>query len=141
MAETHQGPALSTEDIEALHQQLLAEQQRLKHELYELTSGDEAVSTTDVISESGGIPSDQADDADALFQAERNRAIIAHTQQILVQVDEALARIAAGTYGKCTNCGRPIAPARLKALPYVALCIDCQTKSELAASQGGPSRV
>lgn len=138
MAETQQDPVLPIED---LHRQLLAEQQRLKHELYELTSGDEAVSTTDAMLDSGGIPSDQADDANAIFQAERNRAIIAHTQQILTQVDEALARIAAGTYGKCTNCGRPIAPARLRALPYVALCIDCQTKSELAASQGGPSRV
>ena len=137
MAETTQHPDLP---LETLHQRLLEEQQRLQHEVYELTSGDEAVSTTDPILDSGGMASDQADDADALTDAERNRALITHTQDILTQVDEALARFDAGTYGKCTNCGRPIQPGRLLALPYVALCIDCQTKSELTANQGGQPR-
>ncbi len=134
MPTTNQNPSLP---IEELHQRLLAEAQRLKHELHELTSGDESVTATGSVSESGGMASDQADDASAIFQAERNRAIITHTQQLLNQVNAALARIEAGTYGKCTNCGRPIQPARLRALPYVALCIDCQTKSEMASSQGG----
>jgi RNA polymerase-binding transcription factor DksA len=135
MTEPAQNP-----NLEALHQRLLEEQQRLKHELYELTSGDESVSTTDPILDSGGMASDQADDADALTDAERNRALITHTQGMLTQVDEALARFDAGTYGKCTNCGRPIQPGRLQALPYVALCIDCQTKSEHPANQGGQPR-
>lgn len=120
---------------------MLDEEQRLKHELHELTSGDEAVSTTDALLESGGIPSDQADDASALFQAERNRALITHTQHLLKQVTEALKRIDAGTYGKCINCGRPIQAARLQALPYVALCIDCQSKSEASINIGGQPRV
>lgn len=127
--------------IEEFQQRLRDEEQRLKHELYQLTSGDDAVSTADALLEGGGLTSDQADDADALFQAERNRAIITHTQQLLDQVNAALARIDTGTYGKCTNCGRPIQPARLQALPYVALCIDCQTRSELASNQGGRPRV
>lgn len=138
MTQTQQNPSLP---IEELHQRLRDEKQRLSHELYELTRGDEAVGTTDPIHESGGIPSDQADDADALFQAERNRALITHTRHLLTQVDEALARIDAGTYGICTNCGRPIPVARLRALPYAALCIDCQAKSETSANQGGSSRL
>ncbi len=138
MTETNQSQALP---VEELRQRLLDEQQRLEHELYELTSGDEAVSTTDPILESGGMSSDQADDADALSQAERNRAITTHTQQLLNQVNEALARMDAGTYGRCTNCGRPIPLARLKALPYATLCIDCQTKLETAHNPGGRSRV
>lgn len=137
MTETPQNPSLP---IEELQQRLLDEEQQLRHELYELTSGDEAVSTSDEILESAWVASDQADDANTLFQAERNRAIIAHTRQLLAQVDAALERIKAGTYGKCTNCGRPIQPARLRALPYVSLCIDCQTKSELATNQGGQPR-
>ncbi len=134
MAETNKSPTLP---LEELQQRLIAEEQRLRHELYVLTSGDESVTATGAVSEGGGMASDQADDASAIFQAERNRAIITHTQHLLGQVKEALARIDAGTYGKCTNCGRPIQPARLRALPYVALCIDCQTKSEMASSQGG----
>ncbi|HEY7125143.1 MAG TPA: TraR/DksA C4-type zinc finger protein [Ktedonobacterales bacterium] len=127
----------TTLPLEALRRSLLDEQQRLKHELFELTSGDEAVTPTDPILESGGMASDQADDADALSQAERNRAITIHTQRLLTQVNEALARMDAGTYGKCANCGKPIAPARLKALPSAALCIECQAKSESGQRLGG----
>jgi DnaK suppressor protein len=123
--------------LEELRKRLLEERQRLEHELFELTSGDEAVTPTDPILESGGMASDQADDADALSQAERNRAITMHTQRLLAQVDEALVRMDAGTYGKCANCGKPIAPARLKALPSAGLCIDCQAKSESGQRSGG----
>ncbi|HLV98105.1 MAG TPA: TraR/DksA C4-type zinc finger protein [Ktedonobacterales bacterium] len=137
MAQTPQQPALP---IEELHQRLLDEEQRLRHELYELTSGDEAVGTADLVLESAGMASDQADDADALFEYERTRAIAEHTRQLLTQVHEALERIDAGTYGICTNCGRPIQPARLRALPYVTLCIDCQAKGEQASGQGGQPR-
>jgi DnaK suppressor protein len=41
------------------------------------------------------------------------------------QLQEALARIDAGTYGLCTRCGKSITPARLAALPYASTCITC----------------
>ena len=41
------------------------------------------------------------------------------------QVHAALARIAAGTYGKCSTCDRPIGENRLQALPYASQCINC----------------
>lgn len=127
----------TTLPLEELRRSLSDERQRLEHELFELTSGDEAVTPTDPILESGGMASDQADDADALSQAERNRAITMHTKRRLSQVNEALERMDAGTYGKCANCGKPIAPARLRALPSAALCIDCQAKSESGQRLGG----
>ena len=40
-------------------------------------------------------------------------------------VRSALARIAAGTYGTCTNCGEAIARARLEAQPTATACIAC----------------
>ncbi|MGH9120634.1 MAG: TraR/DksA family transcriptional regulator [Acidimicrobiales bacterium] len=42
------------------------------------------------------------------------------------EIDKALARIEAGTYGKCERCGEPIPDARLEALPYAALCVSCK---------------
>ena len=45
--------------------------------------------------------------------------------QRIAEVDVALARVDAGTYGVCTACGQPIDPARLKARPAAALCIAC----------------
>jgi RNA polymerase-binding transcription factor DksA len=44
-------------------------------------------------------------------------------------VDAALARIEAGKYGICANCGKKIAQARLEARPESILCIDCKTAS------------
>lgn len=43
----------------------------------------------------------------------------------LREVDLALDRVAQGTYGTCTRCGRPIGDARLEARPAAALCISC----------------
>ncbi|MBW2693583.1 MAG: TraR/DksA family transcriptional regulator [Deltaproteobacteria bacterium] len=41
------------------------------------------------------------------------------------QIREALVRIREGTYGNCSQCGDPIAPKRLEALPYTDSCIGC----------------
>lgn len=43
------------------------------------------------------------------------------------EIDRALAKIDAGTYGICEHCGQPIAEARLEALPYAALCVACKS--------------
>ena len=43
-------------------------------------------------------------------------------------IDAALERIAQGRYGTCTRCGKPIAEARLEAVPHAALCQECQSE-------------
>lgn len=45
-------------------------------------------------------------------------------------VNEALQRIEAGTFGRCTGCGKTIPKARLDAIPYAEYCVDCERKSE-----------
>ena len=44
----------------------------------------------------------------------------------LIQIEAALERVNAGTYGLCGPCSRLIEPERLDALPAVALCIACE---------------
>lgn len=44
----------------------------------------------------------------------------------LAEIDAALARLRAGTYGVCLDCGDPIQPRRLEAVPWAARCRDCQ---------------
>lgn len=48
----------------------------------------------------------------------------------LDQVNQALTRLDAGEYGLCTECDETIAEARLKALPYATLCIQCAEATE-----------
>lgn len=48
----------------------------------------------------------------------------------LGEIDDALARLAAGSYGRCVDCGAQIPDARLEARPQAARCLDCQRRSE-----------
>jgi DnaK suppressor protein len=48
----------------------------------------------------------------------------------LAAIDAALARVEAGSYGQCTDCGVDIAEARLQASPEAPRCISCQEKQE-----------
>ncbi|HHJ14192.1 MAG TPA: TraR/DksA family transcriptional regulator [Gammaproteobacteria bacterium] len=52
-------------------------------------------------------------------------ALDEEARRTVQQIDQALARIRAGTYGLCERCGEPIGEERLKAIPYASLCIDC----------------
>jgi len=50
----------------------------------------------------------------------------------LLRTERALSKLEEGTYGTCDVCGKPIAPARLRAMPDGVLCLDC------AASERSP---
>ena len=52
-------------------------------------------------------------------------AIAQNEGLLLEQVQAAIQRIEAGTYGVCQECGKPIDEARLKAIPYAGHCINC----------------
>jgi DnaK suppressor protein len=50
----------------------------------------------------------------------------ANDRRLLELIDEALARIEAGEFGECVNCGEEIQPKRLDAIPWTPHCIRCQ---------------
>jgi RNA polymerase-binding transcription factor DksA len=52
----------------------------------------------------------------------------------LAGIDVALARIAAGTYENCTNCGRAIGFERLRSQPAAIRCMPCQEIHENSVS-------
>ena len=68
----------------------------------------------------------QAAAASQVFAQQRDLALRERAETQLTLVDEALARLEAGAYGRCVRCGLPIARDRLEALPWAARCIDCQ---------------
>jgi len=51
-------------------------------------------------------------------------------RSLFEQIDAALQRISAGTFGRCTSCGAAIAEERLEALPYTASCARCAQTAE-----------
>jgi DnaK suppressor protein len=73
---------------------------------------------------------DEADMA-AMQQAHEQAHWLEKDQkQRVAEIDRVLERIAAGRYGVCDNCAKPIPPERLEAKPHATLCIDCQSKIE-----------
>jgi DnaK suppressor protein len=60
-------------------------------------------------------------------ERERDLALSAQARAAVDEIDRALAKMDAGTYGICERCGNPIPKARLKALPYASLCVACKS--------------
>lgn len=79
---------------------------------------------------SGSADQHPADTATETVDREIDYTLEAHDERLLQAIDAALARIDAGTYGFCVNCGAPIAPERLEAMPWTTLCIECKRKEE-----------
>jgi DnaK suppressor protein len=58
-------------------------------------------------------------------------AMLQQQERLLAQIDAAIGRHKAGTYGRCVSCGEEIAFSRLKALPFAQRCAECQEQWEL----------
>jgi DnaK suppressor protein len=121
--------AYSKKELDDLRQRLLTEQAELQDQLTTIEEQSFANSQSDI---SGEVSFDEenADAGTFTFERERDLSIENNVRDLLGKIDRALGRMEEGTYGTCSRCGRPIEKARLKALPYVDLCIkDAQAQS------------
>jgi DnaK suppressor protein len=59
------------------------------------------------------------------FERAQLTALLAAARARIAEVDEALARLEAGTYGVCEQCGRPIGAERLEVRPFARRCMAC----------------
>lgn len=62
------------------------------------------------------------------FERSQTAALLASARQRLAEVDEALARLAAGGYGRCERCGEPVPVERLLARPAARTCVPCASR-------------
>jgi len=74
-----------------------------------------------------------ADSATETFMRELDEGLEENADHLLAEIEAALGRIDDGSYGRCVNCGRPIAAERLEAVPYATLCIDDKRAVESGA--------
>lgn len=68
-----------------------------------------------------------------VYEREKNLALVRRLEKRLEEIDTALRAAKKGTYGICERCGKPIDPARLKALPETTLCLRCKNELEKQA--------
>jgi RNA polymerase-binding protein DksA len=78
-----------------------------------------------------------AEDGTDAFERQFALKLASTENDSVVAIDDALRRMEEGGYGKCETCGEQVNYARLKALPFVRLCIQCQSEEE---RKQGPNR-
>jgi RNA polymerase-binding protein DksA len=120
---------LTKKEIDELQARLRGERADLSEQL--TTIEDQAFAATQSdLSGDVGVDDESADAGTATFEREKELSIEQNVRDLLQKIDRALKRIDQGTYGVCERCGKPIEKARIKALPYVDLCIkDAQAQS------------
>ena len=59
------------------------------------------------------------------FERAQLTALLSAARERIAEVDDALRRVDAGTYGICERCGQPIAEDRLAARPFARFCMAC----------------
>jgi RNA polymerase-binding transcription factor DksA len=119
----------SKKELDDLRERLLAEREELQAQLTTITEESFANSQSEI---SGEVSFDEenADAGTFTFERERDLSIENNVRDLMGKIDRALARMDDGSYGRCSRCGNPIEKARLKALPYVDLCLkDAQAQS------------
>jgi DnaK suppressor protein len=116
-------------ELDGLRQRLVDERTELQEQLTTIEETSFSTSQSDL---SGEVSFDEenADAGTFTFERERDLSIENNVRDLLGKIDRALARMDEGTYGICSRCGKPIEKARLRALPYVDLCLkDAQAQS------------
>jgi RNA polymerase-binding protein DksA len=78
----------------------------------------------------GMDPKDMADIASDDIDRKMIEVLGSQELKRLKSIDSALTRIKQGKYGVCVKCGKFIPAARLEALPYALMCIECKTEEE-----------
>lgn len=106
-----------------LHKRLVAQRDSLRSKL----SDDLNLGTSGRSSGPGDI-GDEAHDGSC---TELNSQLASLESRELAMVERALKSLRAGHYGRCESCEKAIPIARLQALPYTTLCINCQREREL----------
>lgn len=57
-------------------------------------------------------------------------SLLSQEQDALFEIEQALERITSGAYGLCATCGQAIPRARLEAIPFARLTVECQSRIE-----------
>ena len=113
-----------TVDFNVLRSQLESEQKRVAEELGQLKA---SVRPADERRE-GSPFGKREEEATESFELEKRLALERQLRDKLADIEQALRKFEEGSYGLCNNCGQPIDPARLEALPQATLCLDCKAQ-------------
>lgn len=118
---------MATLNLDEIRSRLEAERARLRREIDAQSAQLQEYDGSPTESRYGNHAADEATDT---YEEGKALALRAQLAGELNEVEHALRKIASGEYGRCEECGEEIDPERLEAMPYVRLCISCQSRAE-----------
>jgi DnaK suppressor protein len=110
---------MSETSQQVLRDQLQEERERVRDQLSRLGHGDDA---------SLDFDENFADSGQVTAERGEVEALSGQLSETLQDIEDALAKFDAGTYGSCESCGEPIPEVRLEAMPAARLCITCASQ-------------
>jgi DnaK suppressor protein len=130
--ETSEGgaPGVTEKDFKEFEQRLLAERQKILKEMGHLENTVLKVNQRDSAGDLSGYSFHMADVGTDAMEREKAFMFASNEGALLKEIDEALRKVYGGEFGVCEECGRPIARARLEAMPYARLCLSCKEREE-----------
>ncbi len=124
------------EQFKKQREQLEIEHKRLDDELAQL----ETNKSTAEERREGSPFGKREEEATETLELEKRLALENRIRQEMAKVEHALDKIVKGTYGICDNCGKPIDPERLEALPQATVCMNCKALLAKNAKATSPPR-
>jgi RNA polymerase-binding protein DksA len=119
---------LASSTVERFRKRLEEEQVRLEQLIEEARLELEVARQTESSAERSPDPGN-AEAGSMKFEYEKELSMQQNSIDLLRKVEHALDRVEKGSYGVCEVCGESIPVARLEALPYASLCVDCARRT------------
>jgi RNA polymerase-binding protein DksA len=122
---------VNAKELQAMKTKLLEERERLASDLASLEEST-AATAKDASGDLSSYSSHMADQGTDSMEREKAFLFASVKRRRMEEIDLALARMEAGTFGICESCGKPIPSKRLERVPDASLCVECKEKEEKA---------
>ncbi|MEA3442521.1 MAG: TraR/DksA C4-type zinc finger protein [Chloroflexota bacterium] len=120
-------------ELTELYKKLKKEKTQISQKLEELTARSQPMAER----REGSPFGKREEEADGASELEKRMALEQRLRTSLAEIEHALQKYEAGTYGLCDSCGQPIERARLEALPQASLCLKCKAHQAKDAKRTG----
>jgi len=118
---------MSKEILEKIKKDLIIRKEQIEKELASFAKKDDFIKDN-YRSEFPDFGDKEDENAEEIATYTDNLSVEFSLEKTLRDINKALERIEAGTYGKCAYCGQEIAEERLMARPTSNACVDCKEK-------------
>jgi DnaK suppressor protein len=114
----------SAKEVAAFKAILVERRREIQRNVHEIEGETLRKSRLDASGDLSSMPIHMADLGTDNFQQEFSLGLMDSERRILHEIDDALHRIEAGTYGICEGTGKPISRARLEAQPWARYSVE-----------------